>query len=143
MDNNNNQNNQTSDRNSPVMGQRVTEQVQRFSQIELITNNLDAGLYPAMVTGLAAVLAQMQSQEQGPMLTVSFTASIPGYQRSMSLTNGVLSGHDLTHHFYDVRSSLSYGPLTVEWNRGKLTVTQSPTTFSHTTTVHGANTTPA
>ena len=60
----NNHNNLPSDNNSPVMGQRITTQVQRISQFELITNNLDAGISPAMVTALTAVLAQIQSQEQ-------------------------------------------------------------------------------
>ena len=92
------------------MGQRVTAQVQRVSQTELVINNLEAGISPAMVTGLAAVFAQLQSQEQVPMLTISITASIPGYQRSLFFGNGVWSGYDLTHHFYDDRSSLSYGP---------------------------------
>ena len=42
------------------------------------------------------------------MVTVSITSGFPGFQRSMTFQNGVLSGHDLTHHFTDDRASISY-----------------------------------
>ena len=47
------------DSNSPAMGERITAQVQRISQVESSTNNLHVEVSPAMVTGLAAVLAQL------------------------------------------------------------------------------------
>ena len=69
MENANRQDNRTPDSYSPAMGQRITAQVQRVSQVDVVTNNLEAGVSPVMFTGLAAVLAQMQSQEQVPMLS--------------------------------------------------------------------------
>ena len=95
---------------SPAMGQRVydTARVQRTSQVAFIRDRLDQGLSPATVAGVAAVIAQMESQTQAPMLTISITSGFPGFQRSMTFQEGVWSGHDLTHHVTDDRAAISY-----------------------------------
>ena len=97
---------------SLAMGQRVydTARVQRTSQVAFIRDRLDQGLSPATVAGVAAVLAQKESQIQAPMLTLSITSGFPGFQRSMTFQDGVWSGHDLTHHFTDDRAAISYSP---------------------------------
>ena len=95
---------------SPAMGQRIydTTRVVRTSQIAFIRNRLDQGLYPATVAGVAAVMAQMESQVQDPLLSISITSGFPGIQRSMTFQNGMWSGDDLTHHFHDDKASISY-----------------------------------
>ena len=96
----------------PLMGQRVydTARVQRTSQVAFIRDRLDQGLSPATVAGVAAIIAQMESQIQAPMLTLSITSGFPGFKRSMTFQDGVWSGHDLTHHFTDDRAAISYSP---------------------------------
>ena len=98
--------------NSPALGQRVydTARVQRTPQIAFIRDRLDQGLSPAAVAGVAAIIAQMESQLQAPMLTISITSGFPGFQRSMTYQDGVWHGHDLTHHFTDDRAAISYSP---------------------------------
>ena len=97
---------------SPALGQRVydTARVQRTPQIAFIRDRLDQGLSPATVAGVAAIIAQMESQVQAPMLTISITSGFPGFQRSMTYQDGVWHGHDLTHHFTDDRAAISYSP---------------------------------
>ena len=92
------------------MGQRVydTARVQRTSQIAFIRDRLDQGLSTAAVPGVAAVIAQIESQIQAPMLTISITSSFPGFQQSMTFQDGVCSAHDLTHDFTDDRAAISY-----------------------------------
>ena len=97
-----------SSEDSTAMGQRVydTARVQRSSQVAFIRDRLD--LSPAAVAGVAAIIAQIESQIQAPMLTISITSGFPGFQRSMTFQDGVWSGHDLTHHFTDDRAATSY-----------------------------------
>ena len=99
-----------SSEDSPAMGQRVydTARVQRTSQIAFIRDRLDQGLSSAAVAGVAAIIAQMESQIHAPMLTISITSGFPGFQRSRTFQDGVWSGHDLTHHFTDDRAAISY-----------------------------------
>ena len=94
---------------SPAMGQRIydTARVQRTSQVAFIRDRLDQGLSSATVAGVAAIIAQMESQTQAPMLTISITSGFPGFQRSMTFHEGVWFGHDLTHHFTDDRAAIS------------------------------------
>ena len=94
------------------MGQRVydTARVQRTPLIAFIRDRLDQGLSPATVAGVAAIIAQMESQVQDPMLTISVTSGFPGFQRPMTFQDGVWHGHDLTHHFTDDRAAISYSP---------------------------------
>ena len=71
---------------TPAMGQRIydTARVQRTSQVAFIRDRLDQGLSSATVAGVAAIIAQMESQTQAPMLTISITSGFPGFQRSMT-----------------------------------------------------------
>ena len=85
-----------------------TARVQRTSQAAFIRDRLDQGLSPATVAGVTAVIAQMESQIQTPMLTISITSGFPGFQRSMTFQDGVWSGHDLIHHFTDDRAAIFY-----------------------------------
>ena len=57
---------------------------------------------------MAAIIAQIESQLQAPMLTISITSGFPGFQRFMTFQDGVWSGHDLTHHLTDDRAAISY-----------------------------------
>ena len=93
---------------SPPMGQRIydTTSVHRISQDALVRDRLTAGVTPATVTGLAAVIARMESHFQAPLLSVTMTSAFPGFQRSLSYQNGTWSGHDLTHHFHDDSESI-------------------------------------
>ena len=52
--------------------------------------------------------AEMESQIQAPLLSVTITSAFPGFQRSMTYQNGTWSCHVLTHHFHDDRASISY-----------------------------------
>ena len=99
-----------SSEDSPAMGQRVydTARVQRTSQVAFIRDRLDQSLSPDAVAGVAATIAQIESQIQAPMPTISITSGFPGFQRSMTFQDGVWSGHDLTHHFTDDRAAISY-----------------------------------
>ena len=86
---------------SPLMAQRIYDNtsVVRISQAVIVGVRLTAGITPATVIALAAVIAQMESQLQAPHLSVTITSAFPGFQRSMSYQNGTWSGHDLTHRF--------------------------------------------
>ena len=94
---------------SPDMGQRIddTSAVHRILQAAIPRDRLINGVSPATVTGLAAIKAQMESQIQAPLPSVAITSAFPGFQRSMTYQNGTWTGHDLTHHFHDVRASIS------------------------------------
>ena len=61
-----------------------TARVQRTSQVAFIRDRLDQCLSPAAVAGVAAIIAQIGSQIQAPMLTISITSGFPGFQRSMT-----------------------------------------------------------
>ena len=87
-----------------------TTRVLRTSQTAFIRDRLDQGLSPATVAGVTAVIAQMGSQVQTPLLSISIISGFPGFQRSMTFQNVTWSGHDLTHHFHDDRASISYNP---------------------------------
>ena len=80
-----------SSEDSPAMGQRIydTARVQRTSQVAFIRDRLDQGLSPAAVAGVAAIIAQIESQIQAPMLTISITSGFPGFQRFMTFQDGV------------------------------------------------------
>ena len=63
----------------------------RISQAALVRDRLTAGISPAPVTGLAAMIAQMESQLQALLLTVTKTSAFPGFQRSMTYQKGTWS----------------------------------------------------
>ena len=107
---------------SPSMGQRIydTTSVHRISQVALVRDHLTAGISPATVPGPAAIIAQMESQLQAPLLSVTITSAFPGFRRSMSYQNGTWSGHDSTHHFHDDRASISYSSTNGGVQRNKI-----------------------
>ena len=70
------------------MDQRVTAKVQRVSQVYTITSRLNNGVFFAVVTGLFAVVTQMETQGQVAMLLITVTSSFLGFQRSKSYKNG-------------------------------------------------------
>ena len=94
---------------SPTMGQRIydTSSKHRISQAAPVRDRLTADISPATVTGLAAMIAQMECQLQAPLSSVTITSAFPGFQLSMTYQNGTWSGNDLTHHFHDDRASIS------------------------------------
>ena len=66
---------------SPSMGQRIydTTSVHRMSQVALLRERLTAGIFLGTVTGLAAIIAQMESQLQAALLSVTNTLLFPGF----------------------------------------------------------------
>ena len=75
-------------------------QTQRVNQVQFHDERLRNGFSPAAVTGITALLAQLQTL---PSLAVSIVADVTGYK-------GVWDGYDLTHPFLDVRSTTVRGP---------------------------------
>ena len=77
------------------LGQRIydTARVSRTSQASLVRVRLDQCMSPVTVAGVAAIIAQMESQMQAPLLSVTITSGFPGFQRSMKLQNRPWSGH--------------------------------------------------
>ena len=93
---------------SPDTGQRIydTATVRRISQAALVRDRLTNGVSPPTVTRLAAMIAQMESQIQAPLLSV--ISAFSAFQRSMTFQHDTWSGHDVTHHFHDDHVSISY-----------------------------------
>ena len=91
------------------MAQRIydTARVQRTSQVSFIRDRLDQSLpRPLWLEWLpSSPRWSLRFQHQ---CSICMTSSFLGFQRSMTFQNGVLSGHDLTHHFNDDRASISY-----------------------------------
>ena len=54
------------------------------------------------------LIVQMQSLEAHPDFVLSFSVGIGSFRRTAELSNGAWHGHDLTHHFDDHRSHLTY-----------------------------------
>ena len=65
------------------------------------------------------MLAQMESQTQASLLSVTITSAFPGFQRSMTFQNGTWFVHDLTHHFHDDAASLSYSSASAGVQRSR------------------------
>ena len=82
---------------SPSTGHRIndTTRVVRTSQIAFIRDRLDQGLSPATVAGVTAVIAQMESQVQAPLLYISITSGFPGFQRSLTFPEWDVVGPQL------------------------------------------------
>ena len=80
------------------------------NQVQFIEETLRNGISPAAVTGITALLAQLETQPTSPSLAVSIVADVAGYKRTMTCRNGVWDGHDLTHSFLDDRSTAVRGP---------------------------------
>ena len=83
---------------------------QRVNQVQFIEERLRNGISPAAVTGITALLAQLETQPTLPSLAVSIVADVAGYKRTMTCRNGVWDGYDQTHTFLDDRSTTVKGP---------------------------------
>ena len=83
---------------------------QRVNQVQFFEERLRNGISPAAVTGITALLAQLETQPTLPSLAVSIVADVAGYKRTMTCRNGVWDGYDLTHPFLDDRSTTVRGP---------------------------------
>ena len=83
---------------------------QRVNQVQFIEERLRNGISPAAVTGITALLAQLETQPTLPSIDVSIVADVAGYKRTMTCRNGVWDGYDLTHPFLDDRSTTLRGP---------------------------------
>ena len=94
---------------SPNIDKRIydTTSVHRISQAALVRYRLTNGVSPAIFASLSAMIAQMESQTQAPLLSVTITSVFPGFQRSMTFENGTWPGNGLTRHFHDDRMSIS------------------------------------
>ena len=86
----------------------VEEPQTQTDQLGLIQAALQSGAPPTLVTGMAMLIAQMQTLETHPDFTLSISVGIGSYRRTAELRNGTWQGHDLTHHFDDNRSNLPY-----------------------------------
>ena len=82
---------------------------QRVNQVQFIEERLSNDISPAAVTGITALLAQLETQPTLPSLAVSIGADVAGYKRTMTCRNGVWDGYDLTNPFLDDRSATVRG----------------------------------
>ena len=87
----------------------VEEPQTQTDQLGLIQARLHSDAPPTLVTGMAMLIAQMQTLETHPDFTLSISIGIGSYRRTAELRSGAWQGHDLTHHFDDNRSNLPYG----------------------------------
>ena len=94
---------------APVSSLPVQESQTRIDQLGLVQSTLQEDPSPSLVTGMAILIAQMQSLEIHPDFTLSISIGIGSYRRTAEFHNGAWQGHDLTHHFDDHRSHLRYG----------------------------------
>ena len=94
---------------APVSSLPVEESQTRIDQLVLVQSTLQETPSPSLVTGMAILIAQMQSLEIHPDFTLSISIGIGSYRRTAEFHNGAWQGHDLTHHFEDHRSHLRYG----------------------------------
>ena len=102
---------------TPVSSLPVEESQTRIDQLGLVQSTLQEAPSPSLVTGIAILIAQMQSLEIHPDFTLSISIGIGSYRRTAEFHNGAWRGHDLAHHFDDHRSHLRYGePNTLPWS---------------------------
>ena len=93
----------------PVSSLHVKDPHGRVDQLGLVQSQLQSGASPTLVTGMAMLITQMQSLETHPDFVLSFSVRIGSFRQTAELSNGAWHGHDLTHHFEDHRSHLTYG----------------------------------
>ena len=121
---------------TPVSSLPVEESQTKIDQLGLVQSTLQEAPSPSLVTGIAILIAQMQSLEIHPDFTLSLSIGIGSYRRTAEFHNGAWQGHDLTHHFDDHRSHLGYGEpnrLPMEQQRRPQTnLTQAPAISSTT-----------
>ena len=108
----------------------VEESQTRIDQLGLVQSTLQEAPSPSLVTGMAILIAQMQSLEIHPDFTLSISIGIGSYRRTAEFDNGAFQGHDITHHFDDHRSHLRYGepnrPPMEQQRRLQTNLTQAP-----------------
>ena len=121
---------------TPVSSLPVEESRTRIDQLGLVQSTLQEAPSPSLVTGMAILIAQMQSLEIHPDFTLSISIGIGSYRRTAEFHNGAWQGHDLTHHFDDYRSHLRYGepnrPPMEQQQRLQTNLTQAPAISSIT-----------
>ena len=114
----------------------VEESQTRIDQLGLVQSTLQEAPSPSLVTGLAILIAQMQSLEIHPDFTLSISIGIGSYRRTAEFHNGASRGHDITHPFDDHRSHLRYGepnrPPMEQQRRLQTNLTQAPAISSIT-----------
>ena len=81
----------------------------RIDQSGLVHNQLQTWASPTLVTGMAMLVAQMQSLTTRPDLVLSISVGIDSFRRTVELHKGGWRGNDLTHHFDDHRSHQTFG----------------------------------
>ena len=94
----------------PAPHLHMTQRITRAANLTSAEEKLLNGITPAAVAGVTAMLAQLECQQTLPSMTVSIVADVSGYKRTMTCTNCVWDGHDLTHQFLDDKSTSVYGP---------------------------------
>ena len=121
---------------TPVSSLPVEESQTRIDQLGLVQSTLQEAPSPSLVTGMAILIAQMQSLKIHPDFTLSISIGIGSYRRTAEFHNGAWQGHDLTHHFDDHRSHLRYGepnrPPMEQQRRLQTNLTQAPAISSIT-----------
>ena len=104
---------------APTRGQHTTP-------VQCNEERLRNGFPPAAVTGITALLAQLETQPTLPSIALSIVADVSGYKRTMTCCNGVWDGYDLTHPFQDDRSTVVYGTSTHTTFEQEATLRMSP-----------------
>ena len=66
--------------------------------------------HQAIVAGITALLARLETQPTLPRLTVSIVADVAGYKRTMTYRNWMWDGYHSTHPSLDDRSTAVRGP---------------------------------
>ena len=87
-----------------------TARAQRVSQAQYVEERLRNGIPPVAVAGVATLLTQLESMQALPGMSLSITAEVAGYRRTLKCQNNAWDGYDLTHQFLDERSITVYRP---------------------------------
>ena len=83
---------------------------QRVNQAQYVEEQLRNGISLVAVAGIAALLAQLETMQALPSVSLSIVTEVAGYRRAMTCQNNAWDGHDLTHQFLDERSTVMLGP---------------------------------
>ena len=87
-----------------------TARAQRVSQAQYVEERNRNGIPPVTGSEVATLLTQLETMQALPGMSLSITAEVAGYRRTIVCQNNAWDGYDLTHQFLDERSTTVYGP---------------------------------